>query len=294
MSSWQSFQEAVASRMEMLLARVIDQQPKHNSDLLEAMRYSLLNGGKRMRPFLVYAAGEILGIKKENLDMCAIAVECMHSYSLIHDDLPAMDDDDLRRGKPTCHIVYGEATAILAGDALQSLAFDVLANYPAPATTERAQLVGILAKAGGYQGMCGGQALDLSATNKQIALNALHQIHELKTGALISASMEMACAFADLTQEQKAIFKQFAHALGLAFQVKDDILDITADTETLGKPQGSDEEANKSTFPNLLGLKGAQKYLGELHVQAISALDAIPYNTELLRAFSDFVVQRKH
>ena len=205
MSSWQSFQEAVASRMEMLLARVIDQQPKHNSDLLEAMRYSLLNGGKRMRPFLVYAAGEILGIKKENLDMCAIAVECMHSYSLIHDDLPAMDDDDLRRGKPTCHIVYGEATAILAGDALQSLAFDVLANYPAPATTERAQLVGILAKAGGYQGMCGGQALDLSATNKQVALNALHQIHELKTGALISASMEMACAFADLTQEQKAV-----------------------------------------------------------------------------------------
>lgn len=291
---WQSFQEAVADRMESLLSEVLNNLPTQNSELLATMRYSLLGGGKRMRPFLVYAAGDILGVEKENLDICAIAVECMHSYSLIHDDLPAMDDDDLRRGKPTCHIVYGEANAILAGDALQCLAFDVLANHQAPAAIERVQLVSILGKAAGYKGMCGGQALDLSATNKQVSLDQLHQIHELKTGALISACMEMACVFGDLPESQLNHFKRFAHSLGLAFQVRDDILDITSDTETLGKPQGSDQEANKSTFPSLMGLEGAQNYLDDLHAEALHALDAIPYNTDLLRAFSDFVVKREH
>lgn len=273
---------------------VLDSMPHQNSDLLPTMRYSLLGGGKRIRPFLVYAAGDILGVEQTNLDMCAIAVECIHSYSLIHDDLPAMDDDDLRRGKPTSHIVYGEANAILAGDTLQSLAFDVLATYPAPATLERVQLIGILAKAAGYKGMCGGQALDLSATDKQTTLEELHQVHELKTGALISACMEMACVFANLPEQQLEQFKRYAHCLGLAFQVRDDILDITSDTETLGKPQGSDQQANKSTFPSLLGLEGAQKYLTTLHAESLHALDSIPYNTELLRAFSDFVVQREH
>ncbi|MCY7296592.1 (2E,6E)-farnesyl diphosphate synthase [Alteromonas sp. a30] len=280
--------------MSHLLEQVINLQPQQDSALLPAMQYSLLNGGKRIRPFLIYATGEMLDINKENLDMCAIALECVHSYSLIHDDLPAMDDDNLRRGKPTCHIVYGEATAILAGDALQTLAFNVLADYPAPATVERIHLVSILSKAAGNQGMCGGQSLDLQATNQQVSLDALHQIHELKTGALISASMEMACVFADLPEQHRNTFQQYARALGLAFQVKDDILDITANTETLGKPQGSDEEANKSTFPSLLGLEGAENYLNELHMQALNALNAIPYNTELLKAFSDFVVQREH
>ncbi|UAA40803.1 (2E,6E)-farnesyl diphosphate synthase [Paraneptunicella aestuarii] len=291
---WKAFQEQVAVRMESLLTEQINALPEHHSNLKAAMQHSLLAGGKRMRPFLVYAAGEILHVDKANLDMCALAVECIHTYSLIHDDLPAMDDDDLRRGKPTCHVVYGEASAILAGDSLQTLAFDILANYPAPATLERVKLVSILSRAAGYQGMCGGQALDLAATNKTVSLSALHQIHELKTGALIKSCIEMVCALAHLNEQETDSFSQYAHALGLAFQVRDDILDVTSDTQTLGKPQGSDQDANKSTFPSLMGLEQAQQYLQDLHQQALHALDAIPYNTELLNAFSHYVVQREH
>lgn len=294
MTSWQTYQQQVAKHMQTLLTDVLCDFTEQNSQLLAAMQYGLLNGGKRIRPFLVFAVGEMLGVARPNLNMCAIAVECIHSYSLIHDDLPAMDDDDLRRGKPTSHIVYGEATAILAGDALQTLAFDILANYTAPATLERIKLVGLLAKASGYGGMCGGQALDLAATNTSIALDQLHQIHELKTGALIQACVAMPCVFAKIDNDHHRALNDFAHALGLAFQVRDDILDITSDTETLGKPQGSDEQANKSTFPSLMGLQGAQDYLHELHAKALSALNSLPWNTDLLRAFSDYVVQREH
>lgn len=294
MTSLKTYQQQIASEMENLLKDVLSNLPEHQSQLRQAMQYGLLNGGKRIRPFLVYAVGDMLNVSRTNLAMCAIAVECIHSYSLIHDDLPAMDDDDLRRGKPTSHIVYGEATAILAGDALQTLAFDVLANYPAPATVERIELVSLLAKSSGYAGMCGGQALDLAATDQTVPLSQLHQIHELKTGALINACVAMPCVFAQLSDSQRRALSDFSQALGLAFQVKDDILDITSDTATLGKPQGSDEKANKSTFPGLMGLQGTQDYLNELHAKALNALDTLPWNTDLLRAFSDYVVQREH
>lgn len=294
MAPWKTYQQQVANQMESLLEDVLNTFPQHNSQLLSAMRYGLLNGGKRIRPFLVFAIGEMLQVARPNLEMCAIAVECIHSYSLIHDDLPAMDDDDLRRGKPTSHLVYGEATAILAGDTLQTLAFEVLANYPAPATSERIKLVSLLAKSSGYLGMCGGQALDLAATDTAISLQQLHQIHELKTGRLIHACVAMPCVFATLSEAQHSALSDFAHALGLAFQVKDDILDITSDTATLGKPQGSDQQANKSTFPNLLGLQGTQNYLNELHTKALNALNTLPWNTDLLQAFSDYVIQREH
>lgn len=294
MTPWKTYQQQVVSQMETLLKDVLSEYPQHNSQLLQAMQYGLLNGGKRIRPFLVFAVGDMLNVARPNLEMCAVAVECIHSYSLIHDDLPAMDDDDLRRGKPTSHIVYGEATAILAGDALQTLAFDVLANYSAPATLERIELVSLLAKSGGYPGMCGGQALDLAATDCAVSLEQLHQIHELKTGALINACVAMPCVFAQLTDSQRNALRDFSHALGLAFQVKDDILDITSDTATLGKPQGSDQQANKSTFPSLMGLQGTQNYLNELHAKALNALNTLPWNTDLLRAFSDYVVQREH
>lgn len=293
-AQWQQLQNQVATRVEHLLDQQLSALPEQQSQLLPAMRYSLLNGGKRVRPFLIYAMGEILRVPKESLDMCAMAVECMHTYSLIHDDLPAMDDDHLRRGKPTCHVAFDEATAILAGDTLQALAFDILSNFPAPATMERILLISILSQAAGYTGMCGGQALDLAATDKDISPAQLHQIHQLKTGALIQSCVKMVCALANLADTETTAFNDYATALGLAFQVQDDILDIVGSTAILGKPKGSDEYANKSTYPSLLGLEKAKNYLDELHQQAVQALDAIPYNTDILADFSYYVVRREH
>lgn len=294
MIDWKAFQKSVIEALEPKLQKLIEDLPSHSSDLQAAMNYSLTSGGKRVRPFLVYATGQILNVDKRNLDICAIAIECIHAYSLVHDDLPAMDDDDLRRGSPTCHIAFDEATAILAGDALQTLAFDVLANYPAPAKSERLELIAILSRAAGYQGMCGGQAMDLAATNQTISQTHLKDIHQLKTGALIQACIQMVVSLANLPEQESAELSTYAGAIGLAFQVKDDILDVVSDTETLGKPQGSDAELNKSTYPELLGLDGAEKYLQQLHQQALQALAAIPYNTELLEAFTDYVVHRAH
>ena len=290
-----TFQQAVRVRIDTGLGQRIQALPEHAAKLKQAMEYALLIGGKRMRPFLVYATGEMLGVEQKNLDGPAQAIESIHAYSLIHDDLPAMDDDDLRRGHPTCHIKFDQATAILAGDALQTLAFEILADTPVTEETQRTQLFKILSKASGYHGMCGGQAMDLAATNQAISQAQLEQLHSKKTGALLIACVEMAMALAkNVTPEQQQQLMLFAQTVGLAFQVQDDILDVTSDSATLGKPQGSDQEQNKSTYPSLLGLEAAQDYLQHLSEQALQALRALPYNTQLLQSFTDLVIHRKY
>ncbi len=256
--------DSYQTRINTFLNEKIDQLPVNDPRLLEAMRYGLLIGGKRMRPYLAYITGEALGLALSDVDGIAASLECIHAYSLLHDDLPAMDDDDLRRGQPTCHKAFDEATAILAGDSLQTLAFDILANHPFSEKIQHKQikLIQRLVQASGYQGMCGGQALDLAATNQQISLAALEQLHSLKTGALLQASVLMVADCADdITVEQQNSLADFAKFVGLAYQVRDDIIDITSTEAELGKPSGSDVAANKSTYPALLGLAGAQKKL---------------------------------
>jgi farnesyl diphosphate synthase len=279
------------------LSRWLDNLEFQQQSLIQAMRYGLLLGGKRVRPYLVYITGEMLGCSLENLDTPASAVECIHAYSLIHDDLPAMDDDNLRRGQPTCHIQFNEATAILAGDALQTLAFTVLAEgkLSADAEQNRIKMIQALTSASGAEGMCLGQALDLDAESRQVSFDELKQIHRNKTGALIKCAIRLGALAAG--EKGLAILPQlnaYADAIGLAFQIQDDILDITSDTETLGKPQGSDEAQNKSTYPSLLGLDGAQQKAQDLLLEALHALDSIPYNTLLLEEFARYVVERKN
>ncbi|WCP67892.1 (2E,6E)-farnesyl diphosphate synthase [Vibrio tubiashii] len=271
--------------------------PHQNLPLIEAMRYGLLLGGKRARPFLVYITGQMLGCELDDLDTPASAVECIHAYSLIHDDLPAMDDDELRRGQATCHVKFDEATAILTGDALQTLAFTILAEGRVNPNAEnnRIKMVQVLADASGANGMCMGQALDLAAENKQVSLQELEAIHRNKTGALMKSAIRLgALAAGEKGLEVMPQLDTFADAIGLAFQVQDDILDIISDTETLGKPQGSDQELNKSTYPALLGLDGAINKAHTLLNEALQALEAIPYNTKLLEEFARYVVERKN
>lgn len=263
--------------------------------LQDAMRYSMLNGGKRVRPFLVYATGSMLKATLHDLDAPALAIECIHSYSLVHDDLPAMDNDTLRRGKPTCHIQFDEATAILAGDALQTEAFRILTQHPYQNVTAEQQLsmVRTLADAAGLIGMCGGQALDIEATGKQLSLLELERIHNLKTGALIKASVMLGAHCApQVSDAVYAKLSDWADAIGLAFQVQDDILDQTSDTATLGKTQGSDAANHKITYPILLGLDGAIEKRNQLADKALQALSGIPYNTKLLSEFTDYLVTR--
>ncbi len=265
--------------------------------LHSAMRYSVLNGGKRMRPMLTYCTGKALGIPLSALDGPACAVEFIHVYSLIHDDLPAMDDDDLRRGKPTCHVAYDEATAILAGDALQALAFEVLAKDPTiTATAEgRLKMIMALTKASGSQGMVGGQAIDLQSVGTQLNLPELENMHIHKTGALIRASVNLATLTkADVEEEVATKLDQYAKCIGLSFQVKDDILDEESDTATLGKTQGKDKDNNKPTYPALLGLAGAKKKAQELHEKAIESLSGFGEEADLLRDLSLYIIQRTH
>jgi len=279
------------------LALQLDNLTVNDEKLLEAMRYGLLIGGKRMRPYLSYITGEALGAQQSDIDPIAAALECIHAYSLLHDDLPAMDDDDLRRGKPTCHKAFDEATAILAGDALQTLAFDILANYSFSEQIKPKQIILIqkLVTASGYQGMCGGQALDLSATDSVITLQQLERLHSLKTGALLEASVLMAAECSGkVTQPEKLLLQQYAQLVGLAYQVQDDIIDITSSEEELGKPKGSDLAANKSTYPALLGLQGAKDKAANLLQQALQALAGLPYNTQSLAEFATFIVKRSH
>ncbi|MGR6860966.1 (2E,6E)-farnesyl diphosphate synthase [Aliivibrio salmonicida] len=287
------FQQRNIEHLNQWLEKIeIQQQP-----LTEAMKYALLLGGKRARPYLVYITAEMLGINSEHADAAAAAVECIHSYSLIHDDLPAMDNDDLRRGHATCHIKFNEATAILAGDALQTLAFDILANgmLAKEAESSRIDMIRALSKASGASGMCMGQSLDLQAEGKLVDLASLEKIHAHKTGALMKCAIQLGALCAG--EKGKTILPQlekYADAIGLAFQVQDDILDIISDTETLGKPQGSDLELEKSTYPALLGLNGAQQKTEQLYQTAINALNDIPYNTDAMQAFAQYVIERKN
>lgn len=291
-TSLPTFQQRVEQQLQQLLANKIPT----TSILYPAMAYSLLLGGKRIRPYLVYAVGQLLGAKLDDLDAPATAIEAIHSYSLIHDDLPAMDNDELRRGKPTCHIAFDEATAILAGDALQALAFEALCghSYQQVGPAKQIAMVQALASAAGAAGMCAGQAIDLAQTNQQVSLDKLEQMHRLKTGALIECTVKLAYYASPI--DNPAVLNdllQFANALGLAFQVQDDILDIESDTETLGKPQGSDMKANKSTYPALLGLNGAKQKAEQLYLDALAALQRLPYDTTELQRFAHYIIARK-
>jgi farnesyl diphosphate synthase len=287
----------VQTRINNYLSKKLASLTLNDEKLLAAMRYGLLIGGKRMRPYLAYITGATLDAKQDDIDGVAAAIECIHAYSLLHDDLPAMDDDDLRRGQPTCHKAFDEATAILAGDSLQTLAFDIIANheFSEAVETKRVNLLRHLVNAAGYQGMCGGQALDLAATDKAISLSALEDLHSLKTGALLEASVKMAAECSNkATLYDKKQLALYAKLIGLAYQVRDDIIDITSTEEELGKPAGSDLAANKSTYPALLGLQGAQEKAENLYQQALQALATLPYNTQSLSDFATFIVSRKH
>jgi farnesyl diphosphate synthase len=265
--------------------------------LHDAMRYSTLNGGKRMRPMLTYSVGKALGLEPEILDGAACAVEMIHVYSLIHDDLPAMDDDDLRRGKATSHKQYDEATAILAGDGLQTLAFQILASDDSmQATAEtRLKMITALAKASGSQGMVGGQAIDLKSVGKKLTLPELENMHIHKTGALIRVAVQLATlSKPDLDLAVVAKLDHYAKCIGLSFQVKDDILDEESDTVTLGKTQGKDQEHDKPTYPALLGLIGAKEKAQNLHTQALESLVDFGDEAEVLRDLSLYIIQRDH
>lgn len=290
--------QALRQRADRTLLDFIAPLPFNDGNMVAAMRHGALLGGKRLRPFLVYTTGQMFGVSLNNLDAPAAAVECIHAYSLIHDDLPAMDDDDLRRGQPTCHIKFGEANAILAGDALQTLAFSILADAEMPdvALRDRLAMVSELATASGVAGMCGGQSLDLEAEGRQIGLEALEQIHRHKTGALIRAAVRLG-AFAAGEPGRAALMQldRYAAAIGLAFQVQDDILDVVGETEKIGKRQGADQQHGKSTYPALLGLDSAKAKAWDLYQEALAALDTLAaqsYNTAPLRALASFIIER--
>ena len=261
--------------------------------LHQSMRYAALGGGKRMRPLLVYAIGTTLGAREDLLDAAAAAVELVHCYSLVHDDLPAMDDDDLRRGQPTVHVAFDEATAILAGDALQTLAFETLATAPQP-PVQRIAMLAELARASGVAGMCGGQALDIDATGASIALEELERLHALKTGALLRCAVRLGALAGNATPTQAAQLDQYADALGLAFQIRDDLLDIEGDAATLGKTAGKDIAQAKATFPSLLGVDASRARLQELLAVMRQSLDALEADTSALQALARQVVERSH
>ncbi|WP_067705227.1 MULTISPECIES: (2E,6E)-farnesyl diphosphate synthase [unclassified Erwinia] len=286
------------ARVNQALQRFISPLPFQSSPLVNAMEYGALLGGKRIRPFLVYATGEMLLANGEALDAPAAAIECIHAYSLIHDDLPAMDDDSLRRGQPTCHIKFGEDTAILAGDALQTLAFTILADTPMPGVPDanRIAMISELAHASGVAGMCGGQALDLAAEGQQTDLAALEQIHRHKTGALIRSAVRLgALAAGERGRQALPALDRYASAIGLAFQVQDDILDVVGDTAIIGKRQGADQDLGKSTYPALLGLDGARQKARDLYQESLSALDVLAAqscNTTSLQALASYIIER--
>ena len=274
-----------------LEAVLLDQQGR----LGEAMRYALLNGGKRLRPLLVHAAGQACGARPACLDAPATAVEMIHSYSLVHDDLPAMDDDELRRGRPTCHLAFDEATAILAGDALQAVAFELLAANPHPDPARPARMVRVLAKAAGPAGMAGGQTLDLALTGSHAGVRELEQVHRLKTGALIEASLLLgALATEQQNPANEETCRQLGASLGLAFQIQDDVLDVTGDTARMGKQAGADAARDQPTFVTALGLEAARARFLELYAQARGYSEALPGDRTLLGKVIDLLEERSH
>ena len=288
------FLETCRVRVDAELDRCIERSAA-SERLQEAMRYSVLGGGKRIRPALCLAAARAVGQAGDQGLAPACSVELIHAYSLIHDDLPAMDDDELRRGRPTTHIAFDEATAILAGDALQTLAFGLLANNSEGSAEARLAMIQELARASGYLGMVGGQAIDLESVGKTLSLNQLETMHRHKTGALIEASVRLGALTAPSVSEAALTdLTAYARALGLAFQVQDDLLDIEGDTEVIGKPQGSDAARAKPTYPALLGVAGAREHLAALLSGALESLRAFGPEADPLRAMADYVVARTH
>jgi farnesyl diphosphate synthase len=287
---------AAQNRLDTYISNYFSLPLDTDETVKSATFYSINNGGKRLRPFLVYTVGRLLGANEADLDVAAAAIECIHSYSLVHDDLPAMDDDDLRRGKPTCHIAYDEAQAILAGDALQTLAFEFLSRHEfSVSAKQQIKMINTLAVASGLQGMVGGQALDIAATDKSITIEELERIHKLKTGALLNCAIQLGALCAHNVEAQTiSALDSYGKNLGLAFQVQDDILDIEGDTAVLGKPQGSDLDNHKSTYPALLGLDGAKHKAHQLVEDALSALDTIPHNTDVLAELAKYIIERDH
>lgn len=292
-----SFLDNCQQRVETALDHWL---PKDNilpTNLHKAMRYATLGGGKRVRPALVYATGEALGTPQEQLDGTACAVELIHAYSLIHDDLPAMDNDDLRRGKATCHKAFDEATAILAGDAMQALAFHILVHDRELTLDAGARLAMVdkLAHAAGSRGMAGGQAMDLANENREITITELEDMHIHKTGALIRASVQLGYLSSPaLNGSDAANLDNYAKCVGLAFQIRDDILDVEGNTEILGKTAGADQKLNKSTYPSLLGMSRAKELAQELHTQAVKHIETFDNKADPLRWLADYIIMREN
>ncbi|AJD49513.1 geranylgeranyl pyrophosphate synthetase [Isoalcanivorax pacificus W11-5] len=292
----EQFMQAHRARLEAQLNLAVPADLGASPRLADAMRYAALGGGKRIRPVLTYAACALCGGTDEQADAPAVAVELIHAYSLVHDDLPAMDDDDLRRGRATCHIAYDEATAILAGDTLQTRAFEVLASGGGHSDTARLAMVRTLAHAAGAGGMAGGQMQDMQAHGQMLTLPALEEIHYLKTGRLITAALVMGALAAGAPAVLRDTLRQYGDLIGLAFQIQDDILDVTAATEQLGKPSGSDERHGKSTFPGLIGLEASRERAAQLCQQAHALLDSVATERDvtLLKDLASYIVARTH
>lgn len=283
-------------RVDQAILKSFDDQVSAASGLKTAMHYAATGGGKRVRPLLVYATASLAGKELDQLpgiDACAVAVELFHTYSLVHDDLPCMDNDDLRRGRPTVHKAFDEASALLVGDALQTMAFQLIAQS-ALNDAQKVQVITSLSMAGGLAGMAGGQAIDLASVGKQLKKNELEQMHRLKTGALLRAAVQIGAIAIHLNEQEKKSLDVFASALGLAFQVVDDILDASSDSQTLGKTAGKDAAANKPTFVSLMGLDGAREFARQLHQEALDSLSIWGDNAELLRAITSKVVNREN
>ena len=283
------------NQVDAQLEHILPQAQGPAESLFAAMRYSVFNGGKRLRPALCFAAAEAIASSDANTAKVAAALEMIHAYSLIHDDLPAMDDDDLRRGKATCHIQFDEATAILAGDGLQSLAFEQLTELHNIPADQIVKLLSMLASYSGCSGMVAGQAIDLAATGQTLSLEQLKTMHRHKTGALIEAAVLMgAIATGAATEQQLAVLKQFAADIGLAFQIQDDILDVESSTEQLGKQQGSDAANQKSTYSSIMGLEEARAEAATLYQQSVASLDIFAERADPLRQLASIIVNRAY
>lgn len=295
MNELQLWQKRVAAQTEIILQQKLPQISQEPAVLHEAMRYSALDGGKRLRPLLVWAASQLGDSVQAACEAAMAAVECIHVYSLVHDDMPEMDNDQLRRGKPTCHVQFGDAVALLTGDALQTLAFDILSAVTELPVERQLKMVQVLAKASGSLGMAGGQAIDLANVGKDMKQPALEQMHGLKTGALIRAAVQLGgLSCPQITDSQLARLDAYAAKLGLAFQVIDDVLDCEADTATLGKTAGKDADNNKPTYVKLMGLQAARKYAEQLVREAVAELTVFDERAQYLRQLAEYVVARNH
>ncbi|WP_455210632.1 (2E,6E)-farnesyl diphosphate synthase [Kaarinaea lacus] len=296
-SSLEAFLQVHQQRVSSALDQWLPQNNTLPERLHEAMRYAVLNGGKRIRPVLTYAAGQALEVPAEQLDGPACAVELIHAYSLVHDDLPSMDNDELRRGKPTCHIAFDEATAVLTGDALQSLAFYILSHDPNMVSDPklRLRMVELLADASGSRGMAGGQAIDLAYVGRELNLIELENMHIHKTGALIRAAVQLgALSNKDIDPAVLDKLDHYGKCIGLAFQIQDDILDVESDTQTLGKTQGSDVARNKPTYPAIVGLKQAKQMAADLVDQSLESLCTLSHLADPLRWIAQYIIARRY